>query len=343
MQYANVPVRHVGPIRIINSGAIFDVNIPLATFESPLWNSVGRGAKVSVLAQGITTVVFDDFMTRSIIVETTGIEASYTFVKEISSNITQIKNIIETSSKFIEFKKMECETIGPLVYIRISAFCSQASGHNMLTKASDAVASWMCQNFHIKYVSVSGNYCVDKKVSAINGISGRGKRVNAEITISKEICSNVLNSSPGEIHALNIKKNLVGSTLAGSIRSANAHFANILVAAYIATGQDPANIVEGSQGITYTDVLPSGDLYFSVNIPNIIVGVLGSGKTLEFAVENLRMMGCLDNQTTSGAQRFACIICSAVLCGELSLLAALNNPGELIRSHILLERSAINK
>jgi hydroxymethylglutaryl-CoA reductase (NADPH) len=38
------------------------------------------------------------------------------------------------------------------------------------------------------------------------------------------------------------------------------------------------------------------------------------------------------------ARRLAIIAASAVLCGELSLLAAQTNPGELMRSHIKLER-----
>ena len=42
--------------------------------------------------------------------------------------------------------------------------------------------------------------------------------------------------------------------LAGGIRSANAHFANMLLAFYLATGQDAANIIEGSQGIVHAEV-----------------------------------------------------------------------------------------
>jgi len=43
-----------------------------------------------------------------------------------------------------------------------------------------------------------------------------------------------------EVHALvelNISKNLIGSTMAGSIGGFNAHAANIVTAIYIATGQ----------------------------------------------------------------------------------------------------------
>ena len=38
------------------------------------------------------------------------------------------------------------------------------------------------------------------------------------------------------------------------------------------------------------------------------------------------------------ARRLAIIAASAVLCGELSLLSAQTNQGELMRSHLKLER-----
>ena len=59
-----------------------------------------------------------------------------------------------------------------------------------------------------------------------------------------------------------IKKNLLGTLAAGGIRSANAHFANMLLGFYLATGQDAANIIEGSQGIVHAEVR-NDDLYFS--------------------------------------------------------------------------------
>lgn len=83
----------------------------------------------------------------------------------------------------------------------------------------------------------------------------------AEMTIPQEICEKHLSTTPEQIVQLNIKKNLIGTLLAGTVRSANAHFANILLAFYIATGQDPANVIEGSQGIVHAEV-KEGALYF---------------------------------------------------------------------------------
>ena len=126
--------------------------------------------------------------------------------------------------------------------------------------------------------------------------------------------------------------------LAGGIRSANAHFANMLLAFYLATGQDAANIVEGSQGIVHCEVR-DGDLYFSVNLPNLIVGSVGNGKGLDFVEENLRLLGCREQREPGeNARRLAVICAASVLCGELSLLAAQTNPGELMAAHVKFER-----
>lgn len=172
----------------------------------------------------------------------------------------------------------------------------------------------------------------------MNGILGRGKYVVAEVIISENICKRVLKTTPEKITQLNIKKNLMGNIIAGGIRTANAHFANMLLGFYLATGQDAANIIEGSQGMTYAEVR-GHDLYFSVTLPNVIVGAIGNGKEFDFVRENLKLLGCLDKRLPGeNARRLAIIAGCAVLCGELSLLAAQTNPGELMKSHVELER-----
>jgi len=123
------------------------------------------------------------------------------------------------------------------------------------------------------------------------------------------------------------------------VRTANAHFANILLGLYLATGQDAANIIEGSQGFVHAEVRDD-ELYFSVSIPNIIVGTVGNGKTLDFVRENLNALGCLDERAPGGnARRLALITAATVLCGELSLLSAQTNQGELMEAHLRIERN----
>ena len=150
----------------------------------------------------------------------------------------------------------------------------------MATLASDALLKHLLQTVPgISYGSISGNYCTDKKATAINGILGRGKNVVTELLVPRDVVDGVLHTSAAKIVELNIRKNLLGTLLAGGIRSANAHYANMLLGFYLATGQDAANIVEGSQGVTMAEDR-DGDLYFSCTLPNLIVGTVGNGKGL---------------------------------------------------------------
>ena len=52
---------------------------------------------------------------------------------------------------------------------------------------------------------------------------------------------------------------LIGTLLAGGLRSANAHFANMLLAFYLATGQDP-EAGEGDADLWCIDPTKRGDV-----------------------------------------------------------------------------------
>lgn len=333
-----IPTKIVGPIKIVDSKFTDEIKVPLATFEAPLWLSVGRGARVTKKADGIKTTIVSDCMTRSILLQATDAASALKIVNGLNGVRSELEKITMQSSRFTRLKDWHVQIVADLIYLRFVFTTGDAAGHNMATKAAELLQEWLLNKYpELKYVSISGNYCVDKKNSAVNGILGRGKYVIAETTIPRQICIEQLHAAPEQIVDLNIKKNLIGSIIAGSVRTANAHFANMLLAIYLATGQDVANIVEGSQGFTYAEV-HSGDLYFTVTLPNIIVGTVGSSKDFTFIKQNLELMGCLGCPDGS-AQRLAAISAAVVLCGELSLLAAQTNPGELMRCHIAVERA----
>jgi hydroxymethylglutaryl-CoA reductase (NADPH) len=329
---AQIPMRIIGPIRIISPELDTKVNVPLATFEQPLWPSVNRGARVSMLTKGIHATVIKDCMTRSILLQAPDAQYANEVVVSLEQRYNELAAVVKKSSKFAELQDWHAQIVGNLLFIRFALSTGDAAGHNIVTKAADELLNWIVAEYNkMQYISVSGNICVDKKVSAINGILGRGKYVVAELLVPETVCKQELKTTPEKIVDLNIKKNLVGSIVNGGVRSANAHFANMLLAFYLATGQDAANIVEGSQGISYAE-MRGQDLYFSVTLPNIIVGTVGSGKDLPFVQENLAILG------NPNARQLAIIAASTVLCGELSLLAAQTNQGELMRAHIKIER-----
>lgn len=339
ISHAPIPMRNVGPIKI--SGPVLDekVSVPLATYETPLWHSVGRGARVSTLTDGIKTTVIDERMSRSILLEADDAYEALQALNSIKSRMDDINEVVSESSRFAKLIDMNSQIVANLIYLRLEFTTGDASGHNMVTNAADRIIPWVLSEYpQLKYSSISGNYCSDKKATAVNGILGRGKYVVSEITISRELCERRLKTTPEKIVDINIKKNLIGTMVAGGLRSANAHYANMLLAFYLATGQDAANIIEGSQGIVHAEV--RGDaLYFSCTLPNLIVGSVGNGKGIDFVEDNLAALGCKEEREPgANARRLAAICAATVLCGELSLLAAQTNPGELMEAHLKLER-----
>jgi hydroxymethylglutaryl-CoA reductase (NADPH) len=338
--FANIPMQWVGPVRISGPVMEEELPVPLATFESPLWPSVNRGARVSVLSGGILAVVTDERMTRSVVIEAANAEQALKTGQWLLDHQQQLAEQVTLTSRFCRLIDCHIQYLGNLLYVRFEFDTADASGHNMVTKAADRLLQWILQqDDRLRYVSISANYCTDKKVSAVNSILGRGKHVVAELIIPEKICNRYLKTTPARMVDLHIKKNLLGSILAGSLRSANAHVANMLLAFYLATGQDAANIVEGSQAMVHSEQR-GADLYFSVTLPNIIVGTVGNGKELDFVQTNLQRLSCLESRAAGeNARRLAVITAAVVLCGELSLLAAQTNPGELMAAHEKWERS----
>ena len=102
-----------------------------------------------------------------------------------------------------------------------------------------------------------------------------------------------------------------------------------LLAMFIATGQDVANIAEGSSGILYTELTPEKDLYISMTIPSLIVATHGGGTGLPTQRECLEVLGCVGKGKVF---KLAEIIAGVVLAGEVSLGAAISSL-EWVSSH----------
>lgn len=339
--FAHIPMQSVGPFKLIGEVETDDLMVPMATYETPLWPSVARGARVTHHAGGIQVTVIDERMTRSVLLEAPNASIALQRFQALKADQTALQAVVSQSSQYAKLLDLNVQIVGNLIYLRLEFSTGDASGHNMVTNAADKLIPWILETYpDLSYVSISGNYCTDKKVSAVNGILGRGKNVVCETTIPRKLCQRFLKTTPEAIVDLHIKKDLIGSIVSGGLRTANAHVANMLLGFYLATGQDAANIVEGSQAINHIEVTPDGDLYFSTTLPNLIVGTVGNGKGLDFVRDNLEQLGCTDQTAIPGqnARRLACIAGATALCGELSLLAAQTNPGELMSAHLKLER-----
>uniref|UniRef100_A0A674CDH2 3-hydroxy-3-methylglutaryl-coenzyme A reductase n=1 Tax=Salmo trutta TaxID=8032 RepID=A0A674CDH2_SALTR len=262
---------------------------------------------------------------------------------ETTEGFRTIKDAFDHTSRFARLDKLLVGLAGRNLYIRFQSHTGDAMGMNMLSKGTEQAVSRLQQQFpELQVLAVSGNYCTDKKPSAMNWILGRGKSAVCEVTVPARVVREVLKTSTTALVELNINKNLVGSAMAGSIGGFNAHAANIVAAIYIACGQDPAQTVGSSNCITLMEQAgPEGeDLYISCTMPSIELGTVGGGTNLAPQQSCLQMLGVQGASLTGpgdNARQLASVVCATVLAGELSLMSALA-AGHLVQSHMTHNR-----
>jgi len=126
----------------------------------------------------------------------------------------------------------------------------------------------------------------------------------------------------------------LGGQLAGVNNNGN-HSANGIAALFIATGQDVANVAESSAALVHAELTASGDYYYSITIPALIVASYGGGTGLPTQRECLEILGCYG---PGKARKLAEIAAATVLCGEVSLGWAVV-AGEWVAAHERLGRN----
>ncbi|XP_047228009.1 3-hydroxy-3-methylglutaryl-coenzyme A reductase-like [Girardinichthys multiradiatus] len=341
--YMPVPVGVAGPLLLDNQ----QFHVPMATTEGCLVASTNRGCRAISLSGGCNSKILADSMTRGPVVRLPSAcrAAEVKIWLDTSDGFSMVKEAFDETSRFARLEKLLVCVAGRNLYIRFQSQTGDAMGMNMVSKGTEQALRRLKQHFpDMEVLSVSGNYCTDKKPAAINWILGRGKSAVCEATIPGQVVKEVLKSSTAALVDLNISKNLVGSAMAGSVGGFNAHSANIVAAIYIACGQDPAQTVGSSSCITQMEAAgPDGeDLYISCTMPSIELGTVGGGTNLPPQQVCLQMLGVTSpNQPGENARQLARVVCATVLAGELSLMAALA-AGHLVKSHMTHNRSKTN-
>jgi hydroxymethylglutaryl-CoA reductase (NADPH) len=336
-----VPMGVIGPLRVNGDYARGEFYVPLATTEGALIASVNRGAKAVTLSGGTRVKIIFDGMTRAPVFKLDSIIDVVDFIDWVKKHYEDLKHIAESTTSHGKLISVEPYVLGNNVWLRFIYDTGDAMGMNMATIATEKVCEYIEENFgRARCLAVSGNMCSDKKQSIVNSLHGRGKTVVAEALIPNDIITKVLKSDKNLIHEVNLRKNWAGGARAGTFFQYNAHFANIIAAIFLATGQDMAQVVESSSGYTWTEVRENG-IYISVTLTSLEIGTVGGGTRLPTQREALSIMGVYGsgNPPGSNAKKFAEIITSTVLAGELNLLSALANK-ELGKAHLKLGRAA---
>ncbi|KAJ6809453.1 3-hydroxy-3-methylglutaryl-coenzyme A reductase 3-like [Iris pallida] len=320
--------------------------VPMATTEGCLVASTNRGCKAIAESGGAVSVVLRDGMTRAPAVRfaTAARAAELKFFLEDRANFDTLAVVFNRSSRFARLQGIQCSLAGRNLYMRFTCNTGDAMGMNMVSKGVQNVLDYLQEDFpDIDVISISGNFCSDKKPAAVNWIEGRGKSVVCEAIVKEEVVKKVLKTNVASLVELNMIKNLAGSAVAGALGGFNAHASNIVSAIFIATGQDPAQNVESSHCITMMEAVNDGkDLHISVTMPSIEVGTVGGGTQLasqSACLDLLGVKGASLETPGANARLLATIVAGAVLAGELSLMSALA-AGQLVKSHMKYNRSS---
>jgi len=331
-----VPLGIAGPLKI-NSLEFGNREcfIPLATTEGALVASVNRGCKIIRESEGCEILIKEKGTTRGPVFKVKNLEEGKKLVDWLEKNMKELGKVAGKTDKHTRLINIETKIVGRNVYVRFGFNTAEAMGMNMVTIATEKMVKFIKKGLKIKEVILSGNYCVDKKLSWLNFIQGRGKQVWAEVVVDKKSVKDVLKTTPEKIVEVVYRKQLLGSIMSGAM-GFNAHYANMIAGIFLATGQDMAHVVEGSLGVTTAEVVGKGDLYFSIYLPDLMVGTVGGGTHLATQKECLSILG-LDKVKKGDGLRLGEIIGGTVLAGELSLTAALAS-GDLAKAHQRLGR-----
>ncbi len=329
-----VPMGFAGPMRVNGDDATGDFYVPMATVEGTLLASYGRGMRVTRMAGGVNVTVVNDLMQRTPVFAFDDAKAARAFGRWIAEHFAEIKTVADGTSSVGRLVDIVQIAAAKLLYLRFNYTTGDAAGQNMTSKATWIACQWVMERYEgIRAFTLSGNMDTDKKASHINALHTRGKRVIAECVISDEILRTQLHVGGRQLFESRQRATL-GAWMSGSVNN-GSHSANALAAVFIATGQDAANVAESHTGAVYTELLPNDDYYFSITIPSLIVATYGGGTGLPTQREALDVLDCYGS---GKVRKFAEIVAATVLCGELSLGAAVV-AGHWVDAHDRLGRN----
>ena len=178
--YIPLPLGVAGPLMIDGRNYF----LPMATTEGVLVASTSRGCKAINAAGGAITVLTSDGMTRGPCVgfETVSRAGAAKVWLDSEEGQRTMRNAFNSTSRYARLQQMKTALAGSYLYIRFKTTTGDAMGMNMISKGVEHALHIMSTEAgfdDMAIISVSGNYCTDKKPAAINWIDGRGKGVSS--------------------------------------------------------------------------------------------------------------------------------------------------------------------
>jgi len=332
----SVPVGIAGPLHIKGSYAKGEYYIPFATTEAALVASYNRGLQLIQACGGAVSMAVNRGVKRSPLFKFNSVIEASQFVVWIQQNVEKLKEVAEVTTRHGKLLSIDWHIESNLVLLIFSYTTGNAAGQNMVTIATDAAYTYILKNcpinanFHV----LEGNGSGDKKVSSTSMIGVRGYKICVEVVLKRALVNKYMHIEP----ELMVEYSCATSSISLMMMTIGnqGHLANALAAIFLACGQDIACVAEAAVGISKCEMIDKDHFYFSITMPNIIVGTVGGGTHLPDQQACLELIGLKD--TENPAAEFAEIIAGACLAGEISLVAAICG-NYFSRSHRVLARS----
>jgi len=321
-----IPLAISGPIKVNGDYAKKEYYVPMATTEGALVLNYHIGMVLCTEAGGVNVKILSDkiHISPSFLVE--NMQEGFVIIQFVENNFNKIKQECERTTEHGKLLEIEPILISKRVVLKFIFDTKDAQGLNMINKATEAGCKYIELHCGKKY-NLRSHYSSIKGASTSSYHCGQAKEIFADIIFPSKLLKKYFRISTGEI--AKYYSNSALTALYSNRLGHNGHFANGITAIFIACGQDVADVSVSHIGVSTAELTENNDLYLSVKIPNLFVGTVGGGTGLEPQKECLKILNCYG---TNKAKKFAEIVASTVLAGEVSVIAALAN-GNYVNAH----------
>jgi hydroxymethylglutaryl-CoA reductase (NADPH) len=335
--FARVPLGVAGPILIEGSAARGNFFIPLATSEGTLVASFQHAFNVINRCGGARALCSYEQVGRAPCFEFANLTEAGQFAAWLPTRLDALKKTVEGTSRYCRLISVRAGIIGNTVYTLFEFTTGDAAGQNMVTLATQAICQQVLADAPVTPRSwlVESMLSGDKRPSPLPFRAARGRNASAEVLLPAKQVERYWRTD-AEHMARAWRQAVNGAAQAGTI-GLQGNVANAVAALFIACGQDAACVVEASTALTRVERTPTGDVYASVTLPNLIVGTVGGGTYLPTARDCLSLLGCAGE---GKASKLAEICAAVALAGELAIVGAMAS-GNFAQAHAAGGRKAL--
>lgn len=319
--YAQVPLGIAGPLSL-KGDFQGEYIVPFATTEGTMVASYQRGMRVTAEAGGITAHVLRDALGVWPTIAFASVSEALSAARFVEENRAMLIEAAESTTRTGRVLDLRWELLGSRLVIYLEMFTGDAHGINMATKAASALLA----RIPSRGQTLVHGKDVEKRATTHHW---RGKWVVAECLLPGALVRERLRTSPAEMEEAWRTYGLAFGRM--GTQNHALQIANGLAGIYVATGQDAAYVAESAVG-TLSLEERAGDLYASLDLPNLHAALVGGGTQKGTAAECQAILGA------KSARELACVMAGALLAGDINLMATFTRPG-FVEAHERLGRN----